>query len=269
MFNKLERSRSKSQDSNSINDSRSLSDSLSLSLFETSLKTKRRKKSKSKINAHQNQNKENMETKPQSQNKRKKYSLLEKKQLVEKYKSIKLSDPNRGIRSIASELAVPRSCLQEWCKKYKCFKDKLDLENKYRLEGAGRNPHTMTVEEILIKWVCEYQRLDIALSTDEIILKLIELDKKQAIKSFRVLQIWSLSFLKRYSFCITRDSVIGQKLKEINRDAYNKFFQTLYSLRKSLGESENYDTFKAYLIFIYKKILIFIIFILYLLIFLI
>ena len=50
--------------------------------------------------------------------------------VVEKYKSIKLTDPNRGIRSIASELDVPRSCLQDWCKKYKCFKDKVDLENK-------------------------------------------------------------------------------------------------------------------------------------------
>ena len=226
MFNRRERSRSRSQKSNSINNSRSESDSLSLSLFGTSLKVNRNKKSKKKEDIKIENNPENgiKEASPQTQsiNKRKKYTLFEKKQLVEKYKSIKLTDPNRGIRSIAAELDVPRSCLQDWCKKYKCFKDKVDLENKYRLEGAGRNPDTMTVEDTLIKWVCEMKRLDIGLSTDEIILKLIELDKKQANKSFRVLQIWSLSFLKRYSFCIRRSSVIGQKLKENNRDAYNK-----------------------------------------------
>ena len=222
MLKQRERSRS-----NSINDSRSLSDSISLSLFEESTKNKNSKKN-------------NQEANTQSINKRKKYTLYEKKQLVERYKSIKLSDPNRGIRSIAAELEVPRSCLQDWTKKYKCFKDKLDLENKYRLEGAGRNPDTINIEEILIKWVCELRRLNIALSTDEIILKLMELDQKQVNKSFRVLQVWCLSFLKRYSFCIKRSSVVGQKLKENNRDGYNKFFRTLYSLRKNLGECEGY-----------------------------
>ena len=59
-------------------------------------------------------------------------------------------------------------------------------------------------------------------------------------KKFWTLQIWSLSFLKRFSFCTKRSSIIGQKSKENNRDSYNKFFITLFSLRKNLGEMEGY-----------------------------
>ena len=238
IFNQRERSRSKSPNNSFEYDNHSLSDSFSTSVFGPNADNNSKKKPKNKNII--NNDLMNSEAASSIQQKRKRYTLLEKKQLVEKYKSIKLSDPNRGIRSIASELNVPRSCLQDWCNKYKCFKDKVDLENKYRLEGAGRNPESITVDDVLIKWVSLMRRLGIALSTNEIIIKLMELDKKQINKGFRVLQIWSLSFLKKFSFCIRRSSVVGQKLKENNREAYNNFFGTLFSLRKNLGESEGY-----------------------------
>jgi transposase-like protein len=244
MFNRRERSRSKSPNNSYDYDAHSLSDSLSVSVFGPSPNNASKKKSKNNVNnnniINNDQNMMNSEVESSVQPKRKRYTLLEKKQLVEKYKSIKLSDPNRGIRSIASELNVPRSCLQDWCNKYKCFKDKVDLENKYRLEGAGRTPESVTVDDVLVKWVSLMRRLGIALSTNEIIIKLMELDKKQINKGFRVLQIWSLTFLRKFAFCIRRSSAVGQKLRENNREAYNKFFETLFSLRKNLGESKGY-----------------------------
>jgi len=55
------------------------------------------------------------------------------------------------------------------------FYRKLFLLEK-NLEGAGRNPSTLNIEDDLLKWIGEQSRLEIAISTNEIIEKLLEMD---------------------------------------------------------------------------------------------
>ena len=52
--------------------------------------------------------------------------------------------------------------------------------NKYksRLEGGGRLPSTLGIEENLIKWISEQRRLGIGITIQEIINKSCELDPK-------------------------------------------------------------------------------------------
>ena len=56
--------------------------------------------------------------------------------------------------------------------------------SKFNLEGAGRIPDTIDIEEDLIKWVEEQRRLEIAINTNEIIYKAIELDSSLKDKSY-------------------------------------------------------------------------------------
>lgn len=69
--------------------------------------------------------------------------------------------------------------------------------NKYNLEGAGRIPDTINIEDNLIKWVEEQRRLEIATNTNEIINKAIEMDNELSNKSYYALHIWCYRFLER------------------------------------------------------------------------
>lgn len=81
----------------------------------------------------------------------------------------------------------------------------------------------MDLEEDLIKWVSEQRRLEIGITTSEIIYKLIELDPSQSPKSFHILQLWCNSFLKRYSYGIRAITYIGQKIKDSAKTDYKIF----------------------------------------------
>lgn len=58
------------------------------------------------------------------------------------------------------------------------------------------------------------KRLEIGITTSEIISKLIELGPSQAQKSFHALQLWCYSFLKIYSYGIRPITLMGQKIKD-------------------------------------------------------
>ena len=103
--------------------------------------------------------------------------------------------------------------------------------NKKNLPGAGRIPETIKIEEILIKWIEEQRRLEIAINSNEIIIKAIEFDKSLENKSFNTLHRWWYRFLGRYCYSNRRTTHIGQKLKENSTSELNKFYRILYNIR--------------------------------------
>ena len=84
---------------------------------------------------------------------------------------------------------MPKSSLIEWIQQIPFIDETISTTKKYRLEGGGRSPNTMDLEEDLIKWVSEQRRLELGITTSEIIYKLIELDPSQSNKSFHALQL--------------------------------------------------------------------------------
>ena len=91
----------------------------------------------------------------------------------------------------------------------------------------------------MIKWVAEQRRLEIGISTNEIIYKLIELDPNENKRSFHALQVWCYAFLRRYGYGIRSITHAGQKLKENSKIEYEEFFRKLYSLRFKIGDVQN------------------------------
>ena len=126
------------------------------------------KKTNQKLESNLESDSDNTEELTSIKLKRKKYTLAEEKTFVDRYKKIKANFPQRGIRSIANELDVPKSSLIEWIKQIPFIDETISATKKYRLEGGGRNPNTMDLEEDLIKWVSEQRRLEIWIKSSEI-----------------------------------------------------------------------------------------------------
>ena len=126
------------------------------------------KKTNQKLESNLESDSDNTEELTSIKLKRKKYTLAGKKTFVDRYKKIKANFPQRGIRSIANELDVPKSSLIEWIKQIPFIDETISTTKKYPLEGGGRNPNTMDLEEDLIKWVSEQRRLEIWIKSSEI-----------------------------------------------------------------------------------------------------
>ena len=66
---------------------------------------------------------------------------------------------------------VPRSSIYVWINQEKFLLEKTNKKESYRLRGGGKIPNTLEIEGPLLKWNCEQLRLNIALSSKEIINK--------------------------------------------------------------------------------------------------
>ena len=99
--------------------------------------------------------------------------------------------------------------------------------HKFNLEGAGRIPDTIHIEENLMKLVEEQRHLEIAINTNEIINKTIEMDNKLSDKSYYALHCWCYRFLARYSYSIRKPTHVGQKLKDNAGTEYRNFYNIL------------------------------------------
>ena len=121
------------------------------------------------------------------------------------------------------------------------MKDIKGVNKKFYLPGAERIPETIEIEDKLIKWIEEQRRLEIAINSNEIIYKAIEMDKALADKNYNTLHRWCYRFLTRYCYSIRRPTYIGQKLKENSSSEYNKFYKILYNIRLKL-ETNDIDT---------------------------
>ena len=146
-------------------------------------------------------------------------------------KILKLKIQKKGKKVIAIELHISYSSLREWIKqKSRILKTKYK-RNKYRLEGAGKIPNTIGIEEKLIKWLEKQRRLEIGLTTNEIINKSLELYPENKNKFYSSLHMSCFRFLKRYSYKIRAVTHIGQQLKENAEIELHKFYETLYRMR--------------------------------------
>ena len=169
-------------------------------------------------------------------NTRKQFTLQEKKEYIKKYEDIKNKNPKKGIRAIVAELNISYSSLREWIKQKPIILETKCKRNKYRLEGAGKIPNTIEIEEELIKWLEEQRRLEIGLTTNEIINKSLELYPENKNKSYSALHMWCFRFLKRYSYKIRAVTHIGQQLKENVENELHKFYEILYRMRSRIKE---------------------------------
>ena len=181
-----------------------------------------------------------------SDRKRSQYTLMEKKSYVNQYYEIKDSYPKKGVLPMAKSLGVPYTCLLEWIKQYKYIELTTNKKERCRLEGGGRLPSTLLIEDELMKWICEQRRNEIAITTQEIINKSIELDVNQKNKSPTALEHWCIAYLRRYSYGIRTSTHIGQKLKSCSDQDYKEFLKILYSLRYNTSEIN--QIFQTYII---------------------
>ncbi len=141
---------------------------------------------------------------------------------------IKNKFQKKGYHIIAAEIGVPRNYLREWVQQFKYINETNSGGKKYRLEGAGRNPSTLKIEDKLLCWLNEQRRFEIAITTNEIITKLIELEPNKKENSYHSFQLWCYRFLKRNPYGIRIITHIGQKLKDTCKEEYHKFFLKLY-----------------------------------------
>ena len=82
---------------------------------------------------------------------RKQFTLQEKKEYIKKYEDIKNKIQKSVKKQHPPELIISYSSLREWIKqKWFILETKCKI-NKYRLEGVGKIPNTIRIEEELIK----------------------------------------------------------------------------------------------------------------------
>ena len=111
------------------------------------------------------------------------------------------------------------------------------VNKKYHLPGAGRMPDAIEIEEKLIKWIEEQIRLEIAINSNEIIHKAIQMDKSLG-NNYNALHRWSYRFLSRYCYSIRRPTHIGKKIKENSSSEYKNFYKNIYNIRKQLKNND-------------------------------
>ena len=87
----------------------------------------------------------------------------------------------------------------------------------------------------------EQLRLNIALSSKEIINKVQELKPELFIKNYNTIHCWYCNFLKRYGFCIRTSTHVGQKLKENTMSMYKEFLKADYNIWNDVGDLLDYD----------------------------
>ena len=96
-------------------------------------------------------------------------------------------------------------------------------KNKFNLEGGGRILKTINIEDDLIKWFEEQRNLLIAINTNEIIYKAIQLDESVKEKSNSALNKWCYIFLSWYSYSIRKSTYVEEQLKCNYHVKYNNY----------------------------------------------
>lgn len=135
---------------------------------------------------------------------------------------------------------IPKNCLKEWILQSENFKGIKCQTKTFHLKGGGKTPQIIEIKNELFKWLEELRRLEICVTSHELIYKAIELDKTLEKKTFNALYCWCYDFLKRYSYSIRRATHIRQKLKDNNKEQFKQFFSILYNIRNNLEKKNIY-----------------------------
>ena len=88
-----------------------------------------------------------------------------------KFKCIHKVESGFSMHKVAEESKVDRASIKDWLKqKEKQLKKDFKRDN-FRLQGIGKKPITLGIEEKLIKFIIECRHQQISLNSNEIIIK--------------------------------------------------------------------------------------------------
>ena len=183
---------------------------------------------------------EEKETKKDIKLKRKQYTILEKLKAINMVKGAENYE-KKTISEVSNIMNVPKSSIYDWIQQEKYLLEKTNKNYSYRLEGAGRMPDTLDIENELLKWIGEQLRLNKAITSTEIIMKAQELKPELIGKNHNTIYSWYCSFLKRYGYYIKCTTHIAKKLKENTRITYKDFLTFVYKMRDEIGDLDDYD----------------------------
>ena len=88
-----------------------------------------------------------------------------------KLKCIHKVESGVSIHKVAEEAGVDRASIRDWLKQREELLKKDYKRDSFRLQGAGKKPITLGIEEELIKFIIECRHQQIALNSHEIIIK--------------------------------------------------------------------------------------------------
>ena len=91
------------------------------------------------------------------------------------------------------------------------------------MQGAGKKPITLGIEEELIKFIIEFRHQQIVLNSHEIIIKAKSLTNTLDGKSYSSLMEWCYKFLKRAGFSFRKSIHDDQALKENIFELFDRF----------------------------------------------
>ena len=151
-----------------------------------------------------------------------------------KLKCIQKVESGVSIHKVAEIAGVDRSSLRDWIKQKDELLKKDHKQNSFRLQGAGKKPMTIEIEEQLIKFILECRHQQIALNSHEIITKAQSLTDALEGKSYKSLMNWCYKFLKRAGFSIRKPTHIGQPLKEDSNALFDRFIFNIITFRKEM-----------------------------------
>ena len=161
-------------------------------------------------------------------NKYKKYSI------DIKIKIINLIKGGNSLHSIEEKYGIDRHCIRDWLNN----EEKLIIINnkteKYRLPGGGRLPEYQCIDEELCSYIDYLRAMGIAVSTNQIIVKAIELLPKLKEKSYHSLCNYCYRFLKRKKYSFRKVTRISQQLKNRPLDQLLEFLRINIRIRKDL-----------------------------------
>ena len=161
-------------------------------------------------------------------NKYKKYSI------DIKIKIINLIRGGNSLHSVEEKYGIDRHCIRDWLNN----EEKLIMVNnktqKYRLPGGGRHPEYQCIDEELCSYIDYLRAMGIAVSTNQIIVKAIELLPILKEKSYHSLCNYCYRFLKRKKYSFRKVTRIAQQLKNRPLDQLLEFLLINIRIRKEL-----------------------------------
>ena len=149
---------------------------------------------------------EDLKIRQKVKNKRKNFTTKEIRVVLNYY------NKNNNIRGTAKFFNIPHSTLAVWVQRKDEYLFSNNYINKYRLKSGGRKADSAEYEEVLIEIIKEGRANDLAITSDEVIAKAIELIPAFSKKSYDALHHWFKRFRIGHSYYIRKVTKITQSL---------------------------------------------------------
>ena len=149
---------------------------------------------------------EDLKIRQKVKNKRKNFTTKEIRVVLNYY------NKNNNIRGTAKFFNIPHSTVAGWVQRKDEYLFSNNYINKCRLKSGGRKADSAEYEEVLIEIIKEGRANDLAITSDEVIAKAIELIPAFSKKSYDALHHWFKRFRIRHSYSIRKVTKITQSL---------------------------------------------------------